>query len=73
MQDITEQQDVAREISEAISGPFGDTFDEVEIFWFFLSFSIFIVVIYFFDTRFKILLGTCVLHSKLFPALQKCI
>ncbi|XP_031148851.1 charged multivesicular body protein 4c [Sander lucioperca] len=31
MQDITEQQDVAREISEAISGPFGDTFDEDEL------------------------------------------
>lgn len=29
MQDITEQQDVAREISEAISSPFGDTYDEV--------------------------------------------
>ncbi|TDG97383.1 hypothetical protein EPR50_G00225470 [Perca flavescens] len=31
MQDITEQQDVAREISEAISGPFGETFDEDEL------------------------------------------
>lgn len=29
MQDITEQQEVAQEISEAISRPFGDTFDEV--------------------------------------------
>lgn len=36
MQDITEQQDVAREISEAISGPFGEQFDEV----FFLAHSI---------------------------------
>lgn len=32
MQDITEQQDVAREISEAISGPFGEAFDDVDIF-----------------------------------------
>lgn len=32
MQDITEQQDVAREIGEAISRPFGDAFDEVDIF-----------------------------------------
>ncbi|XP_029313182.1 charged multivesicular body protein 4c [Cottoperca gobio] len=31
MQDITEQQDVAREISDAISGPFGETFDEDEL------------------------------------------
>ncbi|KAM8822972.1 charged multivesicular body protein 4c [Spinachia spinachia] len=31
MEDITEQQDVAREISEAISGPFGETFDEDEL------------------------------------------
>ncbi|XP_014838398.1 PREDICTED: charged multivesicular body protein 4c-like [Poecilia mexicana] len=31
MQDITEQQDVAREISEAISGPFGEQFDEDEL------------------------------------------
>lgn len=32
MQDITEQQDTAREISEAISRPFGETFDEVDTF-----------------------------------------
>lgn len=32
MQDITEQQDTAREISEAISRPFGETFDEVYTF-----------------------------------------
>uniref|UniRef100_A0A3P9M2J6 Charged multivesicular body protein 4C n=1 Tax=Oryzias latipes TaxID=8090 RepID=A0A3P9M2J6_ORYLA len=31
MQDITEQQEVAQEISEAISRPFGDTFDEDEL------------------------------------------
>ncbi|XP_045900471.1 charged multivesicular body protein 4c [Micropterus dolomieu] len=31
MQDITEQQDVAQEISEAISRPFGETFDEDEL------------------------------------------
>ncbi|XP_042371324.1 charged multivesicular body protein 4c-like, partial [Plectropomus leopardus] len=31
MDDITEQQDVAREISEAISGPFGETYDEDEL------------------------------------------
>ncbi|XP_076017255.1 charged multivesicular body protein 4c [Genypterus blacodes] len=31
LQDITEQQDVAREISDAISSPFGDTFDEDEL------------------------------------------
>ncbi|XP_068565607.1 charged multivesicular body protein 4c [Cebidichthys violaceus] len=31
MQDITEQQDVAREISDAISGPFGETYDEDEL------------------------------------------
>ncbi|KAM6900346.1 charged multivesicular body protein 4c [Xenentodon cancila] len=31
MQDITEQQDVAREISDAISRPFGETFDEDEL------------------------------------------
>lgn len=31
MQDITEQQDAAREISEAISGPFGEQFDEDEL------------------------------------------
>lgn len=31
MLDITEQQDVAREISDAISRPFGDTFDEDEL------------------------------------------
>uniref|UniRef100_A0A3Q3VVC1 Uncharacterized protein n=1 Tax=Mola mola TaxID=94237 RepID=A0A3Q3VVC1_MOLML len=31
MQDITEQQDVAREIGEAISRPFGDAFDEDEL------------------------------------------
>ncbi|CAJ1082535.1 charged multivesicular body protein 4c [Xyrichtys novacula] len=31
MQDITEQQDVAQEISNAISGPFGETFDEDEL------------------------------------------
>ncbi|XP_068438160.1 charged multivesicular body protein 4c [Clinocottus analis] len=31
MQDITEQQDVAREISEVISGPYGETFDEDEL------------------------------------------
>lgn len=30
MADITEQQDVAQEISDAISRPFGETFDEVE-------------------------------------------
>lgn len=29
MQDITDQQDVAQEISDAISRPFGETFDEV--------------------------------------------
>lgn len=32
MQDVTEQQDMAREISEAISRPFGETFDEVHTF-----------------------------------------
>lgn len=32
MQDITEQQDTAREISEAISRPFGEAFDEVDTF-----------------------------------------
>lgn len=32
MHDITEQQDVAQEISEAISRPFGETFDEVDTF-----------------------------------------
>lgn len=32
MQDVTEQQDTAREISEAISRPFGETFDEVHTF-----------------------------------------
>lgn len=32
MADITEQQDVAREISDAISRPFGDEFDEVDTF-----------------------------------------
>ncbi|KAM3592989.1 uncharacterized protein V6R79_003349 [Siganus canaliculatus] len=31
MQDITEQQDVAREISDAISRPMGDLFDEDEL------------------------------------------
>lgn len=31
MQDITEQQEVAQEISDAISKPFGDQFDEVYI------------------------------------------
>ncbi|KAM9839218.1 charged multivesicular body protein 4c [Aulostomus maculatus] len=31
MEDITEQQDVAQEISEAISRPFGDTYDEDEL------------------------------------------
>lgn len=31
MQDITEQQDVAKEISNAISGPFGEVFDEDEL------------------------------------------
>lgn len=31
MADITEQQDVAREISDAISRPFGDEFDEDEL------------------------------------------
>lgn len=30
MADITEQQDVAQEISDAISRPSGETFDEVE-------------------------------------------
>lgn len=40
MQDITEQQDVAKEISEAISGPFGETYDEVEIFYFLFHSSI---------------------------------
>ena len=29
MQDITEQQEVAQEICDAIARPFGDTFDEV--------------------------------------------
>lgn len=37
MQDITEQQDVAREISEAISGPFGEQFDEVYVNFFSLD------------------------------------
>lgn len=32
MQDITEQQDRAQEISEAISRPYGDVYDEVNIF-----------------------------------------
>lgn len=32
MQDITEQQDVAQEINDAISRPFGETFDEVDTF-----------------------------------------
>lgn len=32
MQDIAEQQDLAREISEAISGPASDAFDEVNEF-----------------------------------------
>lgn len=31
MDDINEQQDVAREISEAISGPFGEMYDEDEL------------------------------------------
>ncbi|XP_069015648.1 charged multivesicular body protein 4c [Embiotoca jacksoni] len=31
MQDITEQQEVAHEISDAISRPFGETFDEDEL------------------------------------------
>ncbi len=31
MQDITEQQEVAQEISDAISKPFGDEFDEVGV------------------------------------------
>lgn len=31
MQDITEQQEVAQEISDAISKPFGDQFDEVGV------------------------------------------
>ncbi|XP_049605806.1 charged multivesicular body protein 4c [Syngnathus scovelli] len=31
MEDINEQQDVAREINEAISRPYGDTFDEDEL------------------------------------------
>ncbi|KAM3860531.1 charged multivesicular body protein 4c [Diretmus argenteus] len=31
MQDITEQQEVAREICDAISQPFGETFDEDEL------------------------------------------
>lgn len=31
MQDITEQQEVAQEISDAISKPFGDQFDEVDV------------------------------------------
>lgn len=31
MQDITEQQDIAQEINEAISRPFGDQFDEDEL------------------------------------------
>lgn len=30
MQDITEQQEIAQEISDAISQPFGDQFDEVQ-------------------------------------------
>lgn len=31
MQDITEQQDRAQEISDAISRPFGDVYDEVKV------------------------------------------
>ncbi len=31
MQDVTEQQEVAQEISDAISKPFGDQFDEVGV------------------------------------------
>lgn len=42
MQDITEQQDVAREISEAISGPFGEQFDEVYVYPFSLLTHIFL-------------------------------
>lgn len=32
MQDITEQQDRAQEISDAISRPFGEVYDEVKVF-----------------------------------------
>lgn len=32
MQDIADQQDLAREISDAISRPYADTFDEVKTF-----------------------------------------
>ncbi|XP_019721831.1 charged multivesicular body protein 4c-like [Hippocampus comes] len=31
MEDINEQQDVAREINEAISRPYGETYDEDEL------------------------------------------
>lgn len=31
MQDITEQQDRAQEISDAISRPFGEVYDEVKV------------------------------------------
>ena len=33
MADITEQQELAREISDAISQPFGEEFDEVTSSW----------------------------------------
>lgn len=35
MDDITEQQDVSREISDAISRPYGETFDEVHKYIFY--------------------------------------
>lgn len=52
MADITEQQDVAQEISDAISRPSGETFDEVE------TVSVFIKT-FFFCTDIKICLVFC--------------
>lgn len=44
MQDITEQQDIAREITDAISRPSGEMFDEV---WFlFVSYPLLIVLLF---------------------------
>lgn len=67
MQDITEQQDVAREISEAISGPFGEAYDEVDTFLVPLSKSAFTAFTVFFLWAFF------VAPAKLFSALQECI
>lgn len=67
MQDITEQQDVAREISEAISGPFGEQFDEVSSvfhFIFYLYRWVFFCLIYFYSW------STCVYILGIYTSLK---